>query len=96
MKSINYRSNSSLGLVVLIIVQLSMMWALFSGTPPHPPAEIPISGMGPFLGAAIAVAAAALLRGIESGVAGKMMTIVAVIMALLSYGPQKYSWRTIK
>lgn len=78
------------GLATLIILQLIMLGALYAGVPPHPPQSTPLFAMAPFLAAAIATAAAALIVGANSGATGRGLSLLAAIMALASFGPQKY------
>lgn len=73
----------------LIILQSVMFAALLFKLPPHPPAVIPIAGMAPTLGASLCAAFAALvMRG--DGVTGKLLIVLACLLAAISYGPQKY------
>lgn len=75
-------------LVVLILLQLIMLSALYAGVPPHPPIATPLFGIGPFIGASVSAAVAAIVLG-ESR-AGRVMALLAVLGALVSFGPQKY------
>lgn len=77
-------------LATLIILQIVMLAALFAGVPPHPPETTPLFGIGPFIGAALACAVAALILGPTISASGRTLAIVAVIAALISFGPQKY------
>ncbi|MGJ8529465.1 hypothetical protein [Maritalea sp.] len=77
-------------LAMLIVLQVIMLAALFAKVPPHPPTVIPISGIGPLVGVSIGVALAAMLVGPNEGWVGKVLSGVAVLLALISYGPQKY------
>ncbi|MEO0543058.1 MAG: hypothetical protein AAFY99_04485 [Pseudomonadota bacterium] len=77
-------------LVVLIIVQLVMMFAMFFQAPPHPPYEVVPFAMGPFLAASLAACVAALLRGGLASRSGQILAIIAAAMAMVSYGPQKW------
>lgn len=73
---------------VLILVQAIMLLALLADLEPHPPRTIVLFAMAPFLATSIAVCVAALQmvgRGWGKGLAG-----LAGVLALLSYGPQKY------
>lgn len=77
-------------LTVLVILQGLMLGALYTRTPPHPPLDIPLFALGPFLSAAIALGVAALVMdGIETG-AGRGVTLLATVAALVSFGPQKW------
>ncbi len=73
----------------LILLQGVMLLALFTKTAPHPPETIPLGGMAPFLGMALSAAMAALVMGVQTG-AGKALSLLASLAALVSYGPQKY------
>lgn len=73
----------------LIILQGVMLAALFTKTAPHPPEVIPLGGMGPFLGAAMSAAMAAVVVGPGSR-AGHLLSLAACLLALVSFGPQKF------
>jgi hypothetical protein len=77
-------------LACLILLQSTMLASLFAGIPPHPPAETPLFGMGPFLGASLSVAVAALILGSGPTLVGRLFTGLAALAALVSFGPQKY------
>lgn len=78
------------GTIVLLVLTGIMLLALFSRTAPHPPLEVPPFALGPFLGASLAIGAAALyLLGRESRL-GTVLALVFALTALLSFGPQKY------
>ncbi|MCY0094423.1 hypothetical protein [Hoeflea ulvae] len=78
-------------LSALIILQLVMLSALYAGVPPHPPQATPLFGIAPFLGASLSAAAAAILLGGCSSRAGCLFSLLAALMALISFGPQKYA-----
>lgn len=78
-------------LAALVILQSVMLLALYAGVPPHPPAAIALSGMGPFLGMALSAAAAALILDPLDGPPGRALTALAAALALVSFGPQKYA-----
>lgn len=80
----------SAALGALIILQLIMLGALYTQTPPHPPTAVPPFGIAPFLGASLAIAAAALIVGPQSSRIGGGLSCLAALCALVSYGPQKY------
>ena len=82
--------SAAAALAALIVLQLVMLTALYSQTVPHPPTAIPLFGIAPFLGASFAAAAAALVVGPVRTRTGCILSIAAALMALLSYGPQKY------
>lgn len=77
-------------LAALIVLQLIMLSALFAGIRPHPPAATPLFGMGPFLGASVSVALSAILVGPLNNFAGRGLSVLGALMALVSFGPQKY------
>lgn len=77
-------------LSVLIILQLVMLGALYAQVPPHPPATIPLFAIAPFLAVALATATAALIVGPVAGRTGRALSLLAALMAMLSFGPQKY------
>jgi hypothetical protein len=75
-------------LACLIVLQTVMLGSLYAGVAPHPPAATPLFGIGPFLGAALSAAVAALILGPSP--AGRGMAGLAAVAALVSFGPQKY------
>ncbi|UFN49014.1 hypothetical protein LPC08_23965 [Roseomonas sp. OT10] len=84
------RSLSHAALAALIVLQAVMLAALYSRTPPYPPESVPLFALGPFLGAALAVAVAALTLGAATTRAGAVLTVLAAGLALVSFGPQKW------
>lgn len=77
-------------LASLIVLQVIMLLALYAGVEPHPPAMTPLFGIGPFLGAALATAVAALIIGPARSRTGRGLSLLAAATALVSFGPQKY------
>lgn len=77
-------------ITALVILQLVMLGALYAGVPPHPPAVIPLFAIAPFLAVALATAAAALITGPLESKVGRALSLLAALMAMLSFGPQKY------
>ena len=77
-------------LSTLIVLQLVMLSALYAGIPPHPPVSTPLFGMAPFIAASVSAAFSAILLGPLSGSAGRILSTIAVVFALVSFGPQKY------
>ena len=75
-------------LVVLAVLHGVMMAALMTQTPPHPPQSVAIFGMGPFLGAVLALITASLL--VEDTRVRTALIALVVVASLLSFGPQKY------
>ena len=77
-------------IVALIILTVVMLLALFTRTPPHPPLEVPLFSLAPFLGGALAFGAASLLLARSGHVYAKPMIILFCMFTLVSFGPQKY------
>jgi len=77
-------------LTMLIALQLTMIFSLFFKVPPHPPIAIPISGIGPLIGVSVGVALMAILIDPAKDRVARILSVVAVALALISYGPQKY------
>ncbi len=77
-------------LACLIILQFIMLGSLYAGVAPHPPAATPLFGIGPFLGASLSAAVAALILGPADSRAGRVLAGLAALAALVSFGPQKY------
>ncbi|MCF2906188.1 hypothetical protein L0666_14425 [Octadecabacter sp. CECT 8868] len=77
-------------LATLIVLQAIMLSALYAGIRPHPPIATPLFGIAPFLGAAISVALAAIIVQPLGSRAGRALSALAALMALVSFGPQKY------
>ena len=80
----------SAALATLILLQLIMLSALYAGIPPHPPVSTPLFGIAPFLGAAVAIAASAIIVEPLGTPTGRTLSVLAALMALVSFGPQKY------
>lgn len=77
-------------LAVLLVLQVSMMFAMFSRTEPHPPLFVAPFGMGPFLASSIALCVAALMLGAQRSSAGRIVSWVAIAIALVAFGPHKW------
>lgn len=77
-------------LATLIVLQGIMLSALYAGIKPHPPVATPLFGIAPFLGAAMSVALAAIIVQPLGSRAGRILSVLAALMALVSFGPQKY------
>ncbi|MEX0278503.1 MAG: hypothetical protein AB3N19_13370 [Ruegeria sp.] len=77
-------------LATLIALQGIMLSASYAGIRPHPPVATPLFGIAPFLGAAMSVALAAIIVRPLGSRAGRTLSVLAALMALLSFGPQKY------
>lgn len=77
-------------LATLTILQVVMLTALYAKTAPHPPAATPGFGIAPFLAMSLSAAAAAWILGPAQTKAGRVLAVVAGLLALVSFGPQKY------
>ncbi len=75
---------------ILAILETVMLAALMTRTPPHPPIDVIPFAMAPFLGVSIAMAVAALMLGGVNSTHGRIASISAGALALLSFGPQKW------
>ncbi|MGI9426837.1 MAG: hypothetical protein ACR2PA_26910 [Hyphomicrobiaceae bacterium] len=82
--------SSRAALVAICVLQAVMLAALFSRTSPHPPTAVAVFGIAPFIGASLAVAAAAIIVGPTRSASGKALAVVAIVCALVSFGPHKY------
>ena len=77
-------------IAALLVLTGVMLLALFSRTAPHPPIEVPAFAIGPFLGASLAIGAAAFHLVCQGARFGGGLAILFAITALVSFGPQKY------
>lgn len=77
-------------LATLILLQGIMLSALYAGIRPHPPEATPLFGIAPFLGASVSVAVSAMIVQPLASTAGRGLSLAAALMALVSFGPQKY------
>lgn len=77
-------------LMVLIVLQLVMMFAMFFQAPPHPPYAVAPFAMGPFLAASLASCFAAIARDAPATRSGKILAGIAALTAMVSYGPHKW------
>lgn len=82
--------HASAALVTLITLQVIMLSALYAGIRPHPPVATPLFGIAPFLGASMSVALSALIVQPLTSATGRTLSVLAGVMALVSFGPQKY------
>lgn len=80
----------SAAIVALLVLTGVMLAALLSRTPPHPPLEVPPFAMGPFLGASLAIGAAAFHLVCRGSRIGSALAVLFTLTALASFGPQKY------
>jgi len=67
-----------------------MLLALFSRTAPHPPLEVAPFALGPFLGASLAIGAAAFHLVHQGTRYASTLAVLFALTALVSFGPQKY------
>ena len=77
-------------ILVLIVLTGVMLLALFTRTAPHPPLEVVLFAIGPFLGASMAIGAAAFHLVGQGARSGSALAILFALTALVSFGPQKY------
>jgi hypothetical protein len=77
-------------LTTLILLQGIMLSALYAGIRPHPPVTTPLFGIAPFIGAAMSIALAAIIVQPLGSREGRILSVIAALMALISFGPQKY------
>lgn len=85
-----HERQTTAALTALIVLQIIMLTALYAGIKPHPPTATPLFGIAPFLGASLSVAAGAIILGPLHDAAGRVLSLLSVVMALVSFGPQKY------
>lgn len=78
-------------LIGLAVLQVLMFFALLVGSAPHPPRITPLFAMGPFLSASVALCLAVLSLPSGAGRLSAVLSGLAALMALLSYGPQKWT-----
>ena len=85
------RQSDLLAAAVLIILVLTivMLLALLSRTAPHPPLEVPPFALGPFLGASLAIGAAAFYL-VRQG--ARYGSTLAFLFALTALGHQLIKW----
>ncbi len=75
----------------MAIVQIAMLGALYSQTAPHPPLAVPPFAIAPMLSASIALCLVLgwlAAQGDKGAV--KLIALPVILLALVSYGPQKY------
>ncbi|MDP6342914.1 MAG: hypothetical protein QF578_16475 [Alphaproteobacteria bacterium] len=84
----NYLATAAI--TVLLTLTGVMLLAMMSRTAPHPPLEVPPFALGPFLGASLAIGAAAFHVLSQGGRHGATLAILFALTALVSFGPQKY------
>ncbi|WP_428622997.1 hypothetical protein [Sedimenticola sp.] len=77
-------------ITVLIVLTSILLMALFTQTAPHPPLEINLFALGPFLGASLSIGVAAVLLIRQDAHSARVVVLVFVITAFITFGPQKY------
>jgi hypothetical protein len=82
--------HATAALTALILLQIIMLSALYAGIRPHPPIATPLFGIAPFLGASVSIALAAMIVKPLETATGRTLSVLAAVMALASFGPQKY------
>jgi hypothetical membrane protein len=86
----NATRTSQAALSALAGLQVTMLAALMTKTPPHPPLNVAPFAMGPFLACSVSVALAAIVLAAANSRTGALVAAVAAVLALISYGPQKW------
>ena len=89
MKHSTQYSQAALGAIAAL--QIVMLASMLAQLPPHPPLTTPLFALGPFLGASIAIAIAGLILGTGGTRTGAIISIIAAVLALVSFGPQKWA-----
>lgn len=84
------RQLAGASLLTLAVLQGAMMLAMMTLTRPHPPLTVPLFALGPFLGAAIALAIGAYAAGSVLTRIGWWASLMAGLLAMVSYGPHKW------
>lgn len=85
-----WRHTASAAILALLVLTGVMLLALFSRTTPHPPLEVPPFALGPFLGASLAIGAAAFHLVRQGARFSATLALLFAVTALVSFGPQKY------
>lgn len=86
----HYDRQAIAALATLILLQVIMLSTLYAGIRPHPPIATPLFGIAPFLGASVSVALSAMIVQPLKTTFGRRLSVMAAVMALVSFGPQKY------
>ncbi len=81
---------ASAALITLLIITGVMLLALMTRTQPHPPLEVSPFAIGPFLGASLAIGAAALHLVRHDARFGGALALLFAATVMVSFGPQKY------
>ena len=77
-------------ILVLLTITTVMLVAMFSRTAPHPPLDVPPFALGPFLGASLAIGAAAFHLVRQGARYGSTLALLFALMALVPFGPHTY------
>lgn len=78
-------------MIVLLVITGVMLLALVTRTPLEVSLEVPPFALGPFLGASLAIGAAALDLIRRDARHGTALAVLFALTALVSFGPQKYA-----
>jgi len=81
---------ASAAILVLIVLTSVMLCALYSRTAPHPPLEVAPFAIGPFLGASLAIGAAAFMLVRQDASYAIAIAVLFALTAMVSFGPHKY------
>lgn len=90
MNSTTKTSQITIALSALALIQLLMFLAMLTRTEPHPPLVLTPFAMAPFLSASIVICLSAAIYSYYFARPNQLLTITAIVLALVSYGPQKY------
>lgn len=82
--------SAAAAIATLLILQIVMLLSLYTRTFPHPPETVAPFGIAPFLAASLSFGVAALILGPTGNMAGRALSGLTALAALVSYGPQKY------
>jgi|GEM_PF-2340766 len=77
-------------ILALLVLTGVMLLALLTRTPPPPPLDVAPFALAPFLGASLAVGAAAFFLSLRAASAAAAPALLFALTALVSFGPQKY------
>lgn len=75
-------------LAILMVTHGLMLFALYTGTEPHPPVRIPLFAMAPFLSALIGCALATWIMAERR--AALPLALLTAALSAVSFGPHKY------
>ena len=77
-------------MISLMVLTGVMLLSLFTRTAPHPPLEVAPFALAPFLGASLAIGAAALCASRHGARHAGLLAALFIVTVLVSFGPQKY------